>query len=86
MKVDMEVEEPRAVRLRIAGMDCPACARAVALELAAVPGVQAVRVDRDVATADLLVEQRHRCDEALAAAVWDAGCELVDLTRPPVAR
>lgn len=86
MKLETKVEEPRAVRLRIAGMDCPACARAVALELAAVSGVQAVRVDRDAATADLLVEQRHRYDEALAEAVWDAGCELVDLTRPPVGR
>lgn len=55
----------------ITGMSCEHCARAVHDEVAAVPGVTAATVD--LAAARLIVLGDHLDDDALRAAVEEAG-------------
>lgn len=57
----------------VGGMSCGHCERAVASELAAVPGVEAVDVDLEAKL--VTVRGRELDDAALRAAIEDAGYE-----------
>jgi copper chaperone CopZ len=58
----------------VVGMTCGHCRAAVAEEVGAVPGVEAV--DVDLQTGALTVTGRGLDDEAVAAAVAEAGYEV----------
>jgi copper chaperone CopZ len=55
-------------------MTCDHCVRAVTEEVSSVPGVTAVEVD--LATGRLTVRSEHVADDAVAAAVEEAGYEV----------
>jgi copper chaperone len=60
---------------RVAGMTCDHCVASVREEVSVVPGV--VSVDVELATGRLAVSGEAFTDEAVRAAVDDAGYELV---------
>ena len=61
---------------RVEGMTCDHCRRAVATEVSAVPGVQAVTVDIEAGTVTVSADQPvDRSD--IAAAVDEAGYTLL---------
>jgi copper chaperone len=60
---------------RVAGMTCDHCVASVREEVSVVPGV--VSVDVELATGRLAVSGETFTDEAVSAAVDDAGYELV---------
>jgi copper chaperone len=59
----------------VAGMTCDHCVASVREEVSAVPGVE--RVELELATGRLAVSGEGFTDEAVSAAVDDAGYELV---------
>jgi copper chaperone len=59
---------------RVAGMTCDHCVASVREEVSAVPGVE--RVDVELATDRLTVSGEGFTDQAVSAAVNDAGYEL----------
>jgi copper chaperone len=60
---------------RVTGMTCDHCARAVAQEVGAIPGVTAVHVE--LATGDVAVSSTHEiARQDLAAAIDEAGYQL----------
>jgi copper chaperone len=60
---------------RVAGMTCDHCVASVRDEVSAVPGVE--RVEVKLATGGLAVSGEGFTDDAVRAAVDDAGYELV---------
>jgi copper chaperone CopZ len=68
------VSDPVAT-YRVQGMTCAHCAASVEEEVAEVPGVTAVEVD--LASGRLAVSGDGFGDEAIAAAVEEAGYEVV---------
>lgn len=64
-----------STQITITGMSCGNCARAVAAEINALPGVRAVEVDLASGSVRIAhIGPLHR--GTLATAVYDAGCEL----------
>jgi copper chaperone CopZ len=62
-------------RFHVTGMTCSHCERAIETEIAALPGVCAVKADAAAGT--VIVESAHELDVAdVAAAVDEAGYEL----------
>lgn len=62
--------------LKIDGMSCGHCVKAVALALQHVPGVEVRRVD--VGTADVVVDESVATRGQLAEAIEEAGYTLLD--------
>jgi copper chaperone len=60
---------------RVAGMTCDHCVASVREEVSALPGVE--RVEVELATGRLAVSGHGFTDQAVRAAVDDAGYELV---------
>ena len=70
--IDDEVRESRSYVVQ--GMSCDHCVRAISRELLATPGVAAV--DVDLASGRVLVSGPDFDDEAVRAAVDEAGYEV----------
>ena len=70
--IDDEVRESRSYVVQ--GMSCDHCVRAISQELLATPGVAAV--DVDLASGRVLVSGSDLDDEAVRAAVDEAGYEV----------
>ncbi|MEV5413083.1 cation transporter [Thermopolyspora sp. NPDC052614] len=67
---------PHITSFRVNGMSCGHCVRAVSDEIGALAGVG--DVDVDLATGTVTVTSDKPLDHAeLAAAVYEAGCEVV---------
>lgn len=62
--------------LKIHGMSCAHCEKAVTEALQAVEGVESVKVDLTGGTATVVVDPARATDEALKAAVEEAGYEV----------
>ena len=69
-----ELMQETEKRYRVEGMTCGHCRAAVAEEVAGVPGVTGVDVDLE--TGGLTVRGRDIDDQAVAAAVVEAGYSL----------
>ena len=67
----------KQVTLRIEGMDCPPCAKAVKRKLEAVPGVASATVDHASGKADVALKDDAKVSaDAMKAAVEAAGYVL----------
>jgi copper chaperone CopZ len=71
--IDEQMTDARTYRVQ--GMSCEHCVRAVTLELLATPGVAAV--DVDLALGRVVVTGTALDDDAVRAAVDEAGYEVV---------
>lgn len=66
--------------LRIKGMTCPNCAKAVEQKLLGTPGVSSVRVDLATGIAQVRYDEFVCGTNTLFAAVSDAGYQVSDVT------
>lgn len=73
--VVVHARDSAEIRLRIAGMDCRACTKALAERLSRVPGVATAEVDYDRAVAVITHDGGRDITQELIAAVNEAGYE-----------
>jgi copper chaperone len=69
--------KPAPVRLRVTGMNCQSCVRHVKHSLENVEGVERADVDLDAGRAEVVLGAAGAGQDALIAAVRDAGYEAV---------
>ena len=68
------IQTSRAREYHVAGMSCTHCVSSVREEVSEIPGVRAVEID--LATGRLVVAGEGVSDDAVAAAVAEAGYEV----------
>ncbi|UGS34488.1 heavy-metal-associated domain-containing protein [Capillimicrobium parvum] len=68
------IQTSRAREYQVAGMSCTHCVSSVREEVSEIPGVGAVEID--LATGRLVVAGEGVSDDAVAAAVAEAGYEV----------
>ncbi|MGP3533629.1 heavy-metal-associated domain-containing protein [Microbacterium sp. RD1] len=70
------------IELRVDGMTCEHCERAVTQELLRIDGVEQVRVDAPQGLVWAVVAGRAPSDDEFAAAIDEAGYDLVSAPTP----